>query len=778
MHKLSLFIQLIIRCAIAKPWLSIVVFFLAFCSSAWYLQYLSFDSSSQSFTKESDPERQAYIQFEEQYGLSAYFIVLVRDEQLFQPEGVQRLKKLHQHLADEVPHVLSVESIINARYVTSFDDDIVIDTFLEQQELNVDQLMQKRQEALNTPYFKQRLLSANGHTAAIIVALSQYDENHQRLKNAVKHMSEPYAVMQDILQKHQSEYSQTLLLGGSPVVGIELTKITMEEMLLFSFVALVLVAVSFFALFRQLTAVVLPLLLLIASNVMVLAIMAKLGYAVQLSSIILPSFIMAVGVADSVHFLRAFYPSYYASGDKKQALLDAFSHTGEAMFFTSLTTAVGLLSFANSTVASIANFGVFAAIGVWIAWLVTVYCLPAALLLIPIQRRRLTADKYHAIWSLVAINYAKFVYRYRKSILLCTSLILCISLLLCAQLRFSMDILSWFKEDHPIRQVNQQIEHELGGVVQLEVLLQRFDQKGFTLKDLQQVDVWLGQIQESHFENVQISSVVSLLDLLKETNRALLPEQGYQLPDSQALLAQELLLLEFEPDNLYQLVNQDLSELRVTLSLPWLDALRFNIFSQQLAADFERHFAGHLQASYTGMLALTNHTFQSQIYSMVSSYVVAGIVILLLLMVLVRSVWLGVAVMVIPNVTPIAIVLALMYLFAIPLDVFSLLIGSIAIGIIVDDTIHLLHVYRENLKYLGKPIEAMSQAFLTTGKALFFTSIILCLAFLSYSFSSLTTLLNFGYLTALCILLALFADLFVLPALLFCFLPKTENEHV
>lgn len=776
MARLRLFLQLLVRFALAKPWLSVVIFFLAFISSAWYVQFLSFDSTTQSFTKESDPARQAYLQFEEQYGLSAYFIVLVRDEHLFEPDGIERLRNLHQQIEQQVPYVLTVESIINARYVSSFDDDIIIDSFIGEQQLTLDQLKNKQDQASVTPYFKQRLLSSDHKTAAIIIALSQYDENHQRLKNAIRHMSDSYAAIQDILAQHQAHYPQELLLGGSPVVGIELTKITMQEMLLFSCLALLLVSLCLYCLFRRFTAVVYPLLLLVASNVMVLAIMATLGYAVQLSSVILPSFIMAVGVADSVHFLRAFYPAYELSGDKKEAIFTALEHTGIAMFFTSLTTSVGLLSFANSTVASIANFGVFAAIGVWIAWLITMYCLPAALLLSPIKecsnsKQQQAKQVYHIVYQYVA-----FVYNYKKTIVAASVAVLCLALLLVSQLQFSMDILRWFKADHPIPHVNQQIESELGGVAQLELLLSRQDGQAFVLQDYQQLDKWLESVTQRQYAGLSISSATSVIELIKETHRALVPEQGYQLPQTQELLAQELLLLEFEPDSLHQLVNQDFTELRLTLSLPWLDALQFNQLSKQLEQHFDQYFAGQLQASYTGMLALTNHTFQTQIYSMLYSYILAGFVILVLFILLLKSLRLGLVVMLIPNVTPIALVLALMYILDIPLDVFSLLIGSIAIGIIVDDTIHLLQTYRDKLQLYQQPIEAMSQAFLSTGKALFFTSIILTLAFLSYSFSSLATLLNFGLLTALCIVLALLADLFILPALLFCCYSKMERH--
>lgn len=168
----------------------------------------------------------------------------------------------------------------------------------------------------------------------------------------------------------------------------------------------------------------------------------------------------------------------------------------------------------------------------------------------------------------------------------------------------------------------------------------------------------------------------------------------------------------------------------------------------------------------TGMATLSNQAFEDMTHSMLESYFWAGLSILILLMLLTRKAGLGLLAMILPNVLPVCMVLALMHLLAIPLDMFTMLIGSIAIGLIVDDTIHLLYSFQRNVKEGLAPIDAMINSLLTTGKALVATTVVLSFAFLIYCLSSLSNLMAFGYLTALCIMFALVADLLLLPAIL------------
>lgn len=775
MKALERFISAIVAAVIQYPLICCLLFFAATAASLWQLQHLSFDSSAESFLKPDDPERIEYLQFEDKYGLSAYFMVLVRDEALFTEAGITRLRQLHNALAQQVHNIERVESLINARFISSVDDDILIEEFWADNHFTAEQLLIKKQQALATPYYIGRFINPSATATTVLLQISQVDQYGERI--SVAQIQRSMDEIDAVLQASQAQYSTPLLLGGSPVIGAELTRVTQREMLMFSALATLVVVIMLYAVFRCVSAVILPLLCMFASIVMVLSVMAAFKFSVQVSSVILPSFLMAVGVADAVHFLRAFYPSFNQSGDIKASVMYAIGHTGVAMFFSTLTTSVGLLSFAWSNVTSIASFGIFSSLGVWLAFGLTVVCLPAMLVLLPLKPRQMVQKNTKVALENFVHRYVLWLQRYALSITLIGTLTLVVALFYANKLHFSLNMLEWFHSSHPVRMANTQIEQQMNGSMQVELLVRRSDIEAepLTLAHLQTVDTWLEGLISSPPAGISISSVVSVLGLLKEATAVLQPEVGYQLPDNDELLAQELLLLQFDSNNsLAKLMDNAMREVRISLAIPWQDSLQYNVLLNEINRSFYQH-TENLQLQQTGMATLSNKAFDQMTQSMLKSYVLATLVILLLLMLLTKKAGVGLAAMILPNVLPVVVVLAIMYWFSVPLDMFTMLIGSIAIGLIVDDTIHLLYTFQRNIKESGVSSTAMIRSLLTTGRALVATTIVLSAAFLIYCFSSLSNLMAFGYLTALCIILALVADLLLLPAILLL-LYKKHNK--
>ena len=167
----------------------------------------------------------------------------------------------------------------------------------------------------------------------------------------------------------------------------------------------------------------------------------------------------------------------------------------------------------------------------------------------------------------------------------------------------------------------------------------------------------------------------------------------------------------------------------------------------------------------TGMVPLLINTFSHAISSSVRSYMIAAIAITFMMMLILGSVRIGLLSM-IPNLAPIILGLLLMYSANIPLDMFTLLIGSIAIGLAVDDTIHFMHNFKRYYLESGDAAKAIEQTFYTTGKAMLITTIVLSLGFYAYMFANMISVQNFGLLTGSVIVLALLSDLLLAPALM------------
>ena len=732
----------------------------------WQTRHLHFDNSAESFLRPDHPERLAYLAFEDRYGLSAYFVVLLRDPELFTVSGLTRLQAVHAAIEAQVPHVSSIESLSNTRFITSEGDDIWIEPLFSG-ELDQAVIDERKASVLTTPYYLNRLVNPAADAAAIIVRLQQFasDARQQPVRLQMYHLQETLTALEAVVNRFADDRWPALLVGGSPTISVELTSATREDMLLFSLLGVLMVAIMLYLVFRRWSAVFLPLLCLLAVVAIVLSCMAIGRYPLQVSSAILPSFLMAVCVADAIHFLRAFYAAYDQGAGRYEAIRQSLAHVGMAMFFTTLTTSVGLLSFAFSDVAPVASFGLFASFGVWVALLLMLVALPALLLLFPLARRQQNALR-SARYQVLLARLIDAIARHAKAVPAVALIVLAGGLWFASQLSFSHNPLLWFDRQHPVREANRVIESTMAGAMQVEMLISRQDGRPLQHQQLQQIDQWLQLLRQAPVAGVPIHSAVSVLDMLKEANRILQPEAGYRLADNQPLLAQQLLLLRFDPANsLDQLIDQEMREMRVTLSIPWMDSVAYTGLLQQLERSFNDRYGHSLQLELTGMATVANRAFTEMIRSMMESYLLAGVVILLLMLLLVRRFLLGLA-LVLPNLLPIVMVLALMQLLSIPLDLFTMLIGSIAIGLIVDDSIHFVYSFRQIRPHCADVRDALVRTLVSTGSALLATTLVLCFGFLIYCFSSLQNLMVFGLLTALCIALALVADVLLIPAIL------------
>jgi predicted RND superfamily exporter protein len=256
--------------------------------------------------------------------------------------------------------------------------------------------------------------------------------------------------------------------------------------------------------------------------------------------------------------------------------------------------------------------------------------------------------------------------------------------------------------------------------------------------------------------------------VVKEIHQALNENRSdfYAIPDDRLLVAQELLLFENSgSDDLEDVVDSRFQVARFTLKLPFIDAIHYAEFIDVLQAGYSRILPDSYQVTTTGIMSILGRTIKAVIYSMAKTYVLAFLIITPLMVLLIGNVRIGLLAM-IPNLAPILVTVGLMGWFGLPLDAFTLLIGSIAIGLAVDDTIHFMHNFRRYYGRSGDVRIAVRETLTSTGQALLFTSLVLSTGFLVYTFASMNILFLFGTLTAFTIVMAFLADVLLAPALM------------
>lgn len=765
------------------------------------LPKLTLDTSTEGFLHKSDPTLIAYNKFREQFGRDELILLTVKSNNVFEPQFLEKLRSLHRELVDKTPYLDDITSLINARDTRGSRGELLVEDLLEKWPENKQQLDAIRERALHNPVYRNMLLSADGSITTIVLktdafaseqttddALAGFDNGAlevdpsataERTPLSDEQNSEVVQVVSQIAKKYDTDNFK-VYLAGSPVVSDVLKKAMQSNMRQFMGMALLAIALILLLLFRRVSGVILPLLTVVLSLVSTLGLMGAVGIPVKLPTQILPSFLLAVGVGASVHLLSVFFARLQqlhhgeaiseSSGHKEAAISYALGHSGLAIVMTSLTTAAGLASFAGAEVAPISDLGIVAAIGVLIALIYTLVLTPALLSILPLKAKSSdSASARHQRMDRLMLRIADIATDRSRIVLLVSAAVLVFGISGAAQVKFSHKPFEWLPADNPARMATDFVDQKMRGASSVEVVVDTGEKNGFyepaRMKGLAQLGNDVSKIDEGE---LFVGKTLSLADILKEINKALNENRDafYTIPDNRKLIAQEFLLFENSgSDDLEDFIDSQFSKARFTIKMPWADAVLYGDFLDGIKQRFERVFGNDVKITITGMNALLSRTMSATIFSMAESYVIAAAVITLMMILLIGNIRIGLISM-IPNITPILLTLGLMGWLGLPLDLFTMLIGSIAIGLAVDDTIHFMHNYRRYHHDTGDVKEAVRKTLLTTGRAMLFTTIVLATGFFLYMGANLSNLVNFGLLTGFTIIMALLADFFLAPALM------------
>ncbi|MCB1615040.1 MAG: MMPL family transporter [Pseudomonadales bacterium] len=764
------------------------------------LQYIRMDTSTEGFLHEDAPIRVAYNKFRHQFGRDERLLVIVESENgVFQADFLEKLRDLHEDLAQNTPKLQDIKSIINARDTFGRENELVVQDLFEDWPDTSEKLEAIKQRALSNPNYINNFISKDGKIATILIENDAYSSIGQAFDplaeldsrfDAVDDESEdsypPFLsgeenteivlAVEAILEKHRQQ-GLKIQVAGTPLMVYLLMDILGKDMTKFTGLSIIVIALFLFLLFRRLAIVFLPLLVAILSMLFTVSFMACIDIPLSTAMQIMPSFLLAVGVGNSVHIFTAFFQAVNRGDGKQEALAHAMQHSGLAVVMTSLTTAGGLVSFITADVKPVADFGVITPLGIISALIFSIGLLPALIAVFPIKeglRERETPSL--ALRFLLGCGHLASTRPW--TVISGFAAVLAVSAFYMIQVPFSHDPVKWFQKDHPFRVATETLNDRLGGGMFLEVLIDTQKENGIQnpvlLHKIDEIYDYAATINEN---NIYIGKTVSILDINKELHKALNEnrEAFYTIPDNQQLIAQELLLFENSgADDLEELVDSQFSKARITMKLPFIDAINYGPFQLKFEKKLKEIIGDSASVTVTGLMGMMGETLYALIFSMVKSYIIAFAIITPLMVMLIGSFRVGLVSM-IPNLTPIIITLGLMGIFHIPLDTFTLLIGSIALGLAVDDTIHFMHNFQRYYKRSGNAEQAIHQTLQTTGQAIFFTSLVLSTGFFIFTLATMQNMIHFGLLTGFCIIMAFLSDVLLAPALV-TLLAKISGE--
>lgn len=748
-------------------WLVVALSVLLIGVTASGARFLEFSNDYRMFFSEENPQLLAFEALQNTYTKTdnVLFVISPKDGNVFAPKTLASVEWLTKE-SWQIPYSLRVDSITNFQHTEAEEDDLLVADLAEDAaSLSQQQLLKIRQVALHEPLLRDRLISPDGaHTGVNITV--------QLPGKKLDEVPEVAAFARQLAERAMQQNPDVQVrVTGMVMMNAAFPEMSLQDMQVLYPLMLLIILVAMAIMLRSVSGVLVSMLVLIMSVFATLGLTGWLGIEMSPPTTSAPIMVMTLAVADCIHIIVLFLQGLRKGADKERAMLESLRLNLGPVFLTSITTAIGFLSLNFSDAPPFRDLGNMAAMGVMVAFLLSMSFLPALLMILPVKvNTRHTRGQGAIDWL------GDFVVRKRKPLFWGMAALM---LLLVSQVprnQLNDEFIKYFSENVQFRVDTDYVVEHLTGIYLLEFSLQAGGEGMIAnpeyLRQVEAFSQWLRNQPE-------VLHVNTITDIMKRLNKNMHGDDPswYNLPDNQELAAQYLLLYEFSLPfglDLNNQINVRKSATRLTASLKSIsseDLLALDRRASQWLKDNTPQHMHTQGASPSVMFANIGHR---NIRAMLQGTTVALVLISLILMLSLRSVRIGLLSL-IPNLAPIGMAFGLWGIFVGQVGLALSVVSGMTLGIVVDDTVHFLSKYLRAKREQGLSSEdAVRYAFHTVGTALWVTTLVLMLGFGVLAFSDFIPNAAMGLLTAITIGLALFVDFFFLPPLLMKFGEKKK----
>lgn len=666
------------------------------------------------------------------------------------------------------PGVESVLSLANVPFLDRVGSDLRAEPVYDA-DLTSDALTRR---ILNQPFLRGLLISEDSTATMMMVRIEPAFNNRPERIDLV-----------DEIEVAANDLPGEVALAGFPYLRTQYARRVTREAPLFTVLALLISLAFLFMTFRAWRAIVLPTLIVGLGIIWTFGLMAVFNQKLNIVTAVLPALIVIIGMANVIHLTTKFFDQYLIEQSRREAMIETLRTVGVATFLTSLTTAIGFAVLMLSGNRLLEGFGGFAAVGIMILYGLSITLIPIAYMRARPPRSDIASLATHDRFADYFDAKARLTSRYSRGIVVTAAVFVVLGVVGVTRISTDIFVFADFYPDDPLRRNLSVFEEKFGGVLPMEVVIESDRPGRFkTLGAMRNIDELEQQL--ARFEPVGMA--FSAVDLVKLGNQAYfggnpgayrLPS-GYELPFLQSAL-DRFLGGHSENDliaNLPLFIDSTYSRARIYLGVADIGTEQMNVLADTVRTLTASAFSGEeYEVIVTGTAIVSTRSGESLVRNLIISLTVALLVISVLMAFLFRSSALTL-ISLAPNVIPLLLVGGAMGFAGITLKPSTALIFSLAFGIAVDDTIHFLAKYRVHRRHGMDRDGAVRKTLGETGKAILFTSLVLMGGFLVFTLSSFGGTVNMGALTALTLAVAMLANLFLLPALLYRYGPAEHRK--
>ena len=759
--------------------------------SSFYIGNFRIDASSDTLVSQNDKDFKFFKYYQEIFPTKNNLVVAIKSSKIIDKNLLNEIEVLSNKI-EKLPEVSSVFNINKAPILflnnTSLQDlsnndyETIINT-----DYSINDVLE---EFKNSPIYSSQIINEKKNITSIIIFLkpdqkindlkknkTEYiaDNTYYKKKSEIdKNRNELITKIRTILNKSNKDY--IYYLGGVEMISNDVISFVKKDIILFSALVLSLVILILFIIFKQLKWVLTILLSSLFSVYTMIGFSGFINFEVTAVSANFLSLMFILSVSMNIHVLN----NYLGSNN---SLFLTMKEMFWPCFYTFLTTVVAFLSLLISDIKPIIDFGLIMIISLIVVLITAFTVLP---LLISFFSKNQTKENYKYALLEIFIDYSS---KFKKQILIVNFLFFLISIFGIFNLNVENSFIKYFKKNTEIYQGMRLIDKELGGTTPLDIILQinndfitsdnnseieleddiEFEEDIFSDELFNNENVWFTDEKITIIEKIhkyledrpeigKVISIYSLIDVANQINKNKL--SSFEL----SVLYNEI-PNEYKEDLIAPYLNTDENMIKIFSRVKDSEEINRSNLIKEIKDHIEDSYKNINEFKINGLLVLYNNMLSSLFTSQIKSLGFVLLSIFLMFIILFKSIKLSIA-GIIPNILASTFILGLIGLFKIPLDIMTITIAAISIGIAVDNTIHYLYRYKINKTNDLNLINSIKQSHLNVGKAVLITSITISGGFLILCFSNFVPTMIFGLFTSLAMIFAMIGVLITLPSIL------------
>ena len=755
--------------------LILIAFVTAFLISQ--MKHMRFSYTEANLLPENHPVNIQYNKFLDIFGEEGNLILLaVKDSSIFTPKNFNAWNQLAKSF-DSLQEVDFVVSIADVKKIKADrkNKKFILEAIYKGELSSQDKINKIKQELFEKlPFYENILFNKNSGTIQTALYIKKEIVNKPERKAFV------FEKLTPIVAAFENNTGLDVKVSGMPYIRTKNSQNIIDEIQLFVGGALLITSIIFFFFFRSYRATFITLLVVTIGVSWAFGFIGLLGYEITVLTALIPPLIIVIGVPNAVFLINKYQQEIKLHGQQAKALQRVISKIGNATLMTNITTASGFATFVFVKSKLLREFGILASINILSIFILALFIIPIIYsFMSPPKEKHLT--HLERKWMENVVNWMeKMVREQRIGIYITTVIIIIIGMIGLYQIRVSGSLIEDMPKSKAFYKDIKFFENEFGGIMPLEILVDTKKENGVmklsTLKRIEKINDVIESFQE-------LSQPVSIVNLVKYSKQGFYRgnPKYYQLPTSQ----EQSYIFEYTKNSegntnmLKNFIDSTGQFARITTFMKDVGTDKMDLIQERLQQVVKKEFPEErFNVSFTG---------KALVFLKGTNYLISNLVLSLSLAIFLISLFMAwmfrsfrmILISIIPNMLPLLITAGLMGFFDIPIKPSTILVFSIAFGISVDDTIHFLAKYRQELKANKWKIrKSVFAALRETGVSMFYTSIVLFFGFLVFTVSSFGGTIALGGLVSITLLFAMVTNLLLLPSLLLSFEDKIANKKV